>query len=922
MKFFKTKRKFLCFLISFAMLLGLMSGASLTAMAEDEGSDANVQTYGDYTFTKISNPSTGSKEPDGINTNDTTGFDANRLNSYAWAVTTRGDSIYIGTNRTLFGSALNAVMETISQMSPDSPLTPERMGNVATLVSGGDVPVNLADEDYIPQIIKFDVENGTTEVLYQPATAEGDDGVLYYLDKDGNIIPDAKVSAETASYRSVVQFNGNMYFGSLGTHMLQLVRVDENDKADVVFQTIGLISSLRACCIYDDGDGETVYFGGQDATYSGWTAGSGKLPIVIRYLDPATAGSDNEDWSGLVADFNDFGKYAEAKVYSAGGGNVWDLCSYNGKMYLILAYDGGWAMFRGEKGGSNPNKFGWTWTEIVGDNGKYPLAMNAEVAELNAQYEKDFSCKEFSPTLKGAGLLESTATPYVYDGKMYIGSFDNATTIQSETVVKALVKLQYLTNQDAWQSGNLGPSLAQIFAPIYEVLSHPQHVWVMDESENITAVDSANELLDGTTNDYVWRFVEHNGKLYAGTFDSATAYIYFLDYSMDRITSLLEERRDDLPEPVQMLLDGDLADRIDELMDNLIDEAVDASEELADLLREIQAAAVNASDTAEDFMAGEVSVEDLASDIVVLEEAREAMIENEEEIEIISVTTSEEPAYALAGEEVVIDPESTSEEPAYAEGDEEEESDADEAGDLIDFLLDFFDGIEYWAQARELAKNAEQGFDILVTEDGETWEKVVGDGLQDPYNYGARTFTRLNDELYVGTANPYYGAQLWKVTGDATIPDPEVVTPPEPIEGLVENDSEQELVTPGEANFGTMYYALGENDTDAPGADAYSTSLPTGIKAGTYYVWYKVIGEGGKETVAACVLVTIAPKEEETTTEEETTPEETTPEETTPSPGTGDQNNAMSWIIILLGSAVAIVSAVLVTFRRKKSFRK
>jgi hypothetical protein len=91
------------------MVLGMLPGMNLTVMAEEGG--VNTKTYGDYTFTKVSNPSTGAKEADGINTNDVTGYAANRLNSYAWAVTSRGDSIYIGTNRTLFGSALNAVAE-------------------------------------------------------------------------------------------------------------------------------------------------------------------------------------------------------------------------------------------------------------------------------------------------------------------------------------------------------------------------------------------------------------------------------------------------------------------------------------------------------------------------------------------------------------------------------------------------------------------------------------------------------------------------------------------------------------------------------------------------------------------------------------------------------------------------------------------
>ncbi|MBO7663665.1 MAG: LPXTG cell wall anchor domain-containing protein [Clostridia bacterium] len=88
-----------------------------------------------------------------------------------------------------------------------------------------------------------------------------------------------------------------------------------------------------------------------------------------------------------------------------------------------------------------------------------------------------------------------------------------------------------------------------------------------------------------------------------------------------------------------------------------------------------------------------------------------------------------------------------------------------EAGNMIDWLIHFADsaGLEYWIKARKLVTQAETGFDILVTDDGTDWKKITGDGLRDRYNYGARTFTLFNGELYVGTANPYYGAQLWKL---------------------------------------------------------------------------------------------------------------------------------------------------------------
>ena len=737
-------RKLFCTALSVLLLLSLLPAAAL-AEEGDRGDDAIVREYGDYTFTKVSNPTAGSGEPDGINTNDVTGFEPNRLNSYAWAVASRGDFIYIGTNRTLFGSALNAVGETLHAQNES--ITPEGLGNAVTALTGGEVPVNLQEEDYIPQIIKFDVQNGMTEVIYQPNTQRGEDGVLYYTDRDGAIIAAADVSSETASFRSVIEFKGNLYFGSLGVNMLQLVRVDEDDNAEVVFQTIGLTSSLRACCRYGEGDEETIYFGGQDTTYRPWLAwrmehpDDNVLPIVIRCLDPETAGTAQEDWSGIIADFRDFGQYARAQVYVTGGGNVWDLVSYNGRIYLILAYDRGWALFRGEKAEGDPdaNEFGWKWTEIVGDDSiyGYPLAMDPEVGARNEEYRQAYSCNEFAPNLRGAGLLESTATPYVFDGKLYIGSFDNATTIQSETVIKLILKLGAMTNSE---SESNGPSLAQIFAPIYEVLSHPQHIWVMDEQETITPVKNANALLAGTTNDYVWRFVEHDGKLYTGTFDSSTAYKYFLDVSIESLIALLGNGSEegDGEDALDALISGSYRTQLLAAFPGAETRGVPLSSR-AQTLRD---AADRACTVLQSFLKDEASVEELLAAMRTLDDARSAY----------------SPIVLRDGEEDPEDPE----EPEAPEV-------PDEALSLIDQLLAMFDveGLQYWAMARALVNGAESGFDIFVTEDGKRWDALVRDGLEDPYNYGARTFTVCNNELYIGTANPYFGAQLWRLKDNA-----------------------------------------------------------------------------------------------------------------------------------------------------------
>ena len=84
-----------------------------------------------------------------------------------------------------------------------------------------------------------------------------------------------------------------------------------------------------------------------------------------------------------------------------------------------------------------------------------------------------------------------------------------------------------------------------------------------------------------------------------------------------------------------------------------------------------------------------------------------------------------------------------------------------------------------------------------------------------------------------------------------------VKTPPKAIEGLVEDGSAQELVTAGEAEGGTMQYALGKDAETAPD-DGWGEAVPTGTEAGTYYVWYRAAGDDTHaDSDPACVEATI-----------------------------------------------------------------
>ena len=81
------------------------------------------------------------------------------------------------------------------------------------------------------------------------------------------------------------------------------------------------------------------------------------------------------------------------------------------------------------------------------------------------------------------------------------------------------------------------------------------------------------------------------------------------------------------------------------------------------------------------------------------------------------------------------------------------------------------------------------------------------------------------------------------------------ITPPTAQENLTYTGQEQALITAGSVTSGgTMQYSLTENGT-------YSQNIPVGTDAGTYTVWYRVIGDANhNDTAPASVVVSIGKK--------------------------------------------------------------
>ena len=112
------------------------------------------------------------------------------------------------------------------------------------------------------------------------------------------------------------------------------------------------------------------------------------------------------------------------------------------------------------------------------------------------------------------------------------------------------------------------------------------------------------------------------------------------------------------------------------------------------------------------------------------------------------------------------------------------------------------------------------------------------------------------DVVFTPTDENYDAAEC-KVKLTVNKADSAVTTAPT-VKTLTYNGSAQSLINAGTASGGTMKYAVTTANQE-PAAEAYTfdnTSLPTSTNAGTYYVWYKVVGDDNHNDLVATTPVT------------------------------------------------------------------
>ena len=661
----KTNKPITILMILFTVFYLITFNFTVQAYESPEATDLVIE--------KISNPDAGEGEADGL----VEGGD--RETSYAWAMASRGNYIYIGTNKNIVGS----VADTFVKAMESSGVNADTAWALINAMTNNEIPRPTTEHG--GEIFKFDKDTGEVEKIYT-----ADAGV---------------------AFRMAVEFDGDLYFASYSSVLdadNYIYKIDENDEITIAF-TSSNGTSLRASCVYDG----ALLFGGVDARTELEEGYEDYQKLAILQKDA----EDDTKWD-RIADYKDFGEYAaDPAVSSTIASPIWDICTYDGYVYATIPNSYGFVMFKGHpaESGEEANEYGWYWEEVIG---KYNGVNNLGLAEEVNGY-----------TGEEAGLISMTATPIVFKDKLYLIDFDN--TIQAEvSAVTGIVQTL------AWQVSQSRPTEQQIEKPVaseflktmYITLNHPQNLWCMDnETGKFELVPGFTEKVEGTSVEYVWRADIYNDQLYITTMDSAILYNYITNLKGINFTDLTEE---DITE---------LNNQIDELISSLgILGSSEQVEQIKTLLENLKALLTEYISVADDNKA-----------------FFDYVVENKTIIDQIAELGSMDDSILGMLEQT------------YPE------------------LLEYYnkvdwEGLKMYAYIGDILKKDVWGFDLLRTADGENFETVTDSGFDDKYNYGGRSIITTDKGLYVGTANPFYGAQLWRITENTENPDPENPDPENP----------------------------------------------------------------------------------------------------------------------------------------------
>ena len=769
-----------------------LAGIPATAMADDSAGLTPQYTYNSQndngmTFEKVSHADQGLSQADGVvdYTGDgtiapytaglsTTG-NGDRGQSYSYAAASSGDWVYIGT---MYGGL--GVQAILNRDMTSLGLTSKQATALIQTMYAGNMYLGEPDgKSAGGMLFKFNVKTGKTKILMSKSTG---------IDGGKGVIP---------TFRSAFKMNGKLYFEGMvmdtnnkdltqqeiqtamayqnGFPCIYEVDPANNDKLTKVYDSVdvdgfrslvkgNVFTSTRAIGSF----GNTLIAGDLKPTADG----KGKALLVASKTP-----SDPNSYK-VIADMASFDNLPAIHRQDVnGGGGIYQVQEFNGKLYVVVCTGDtstlneetgtmrSFAIYVGENKGDSTNKADWTWRPLVGDTAK------------GAKYYYGLDKSRVSA---GACTLQ------VYGDHLYIGDYNDVSSALQGFVTKS----NFVT-----QATNLEQSV---------------NLYRMDKNENVEMlVGDKNDTFptggstglgsgyDTHMNQYTWQTTVHEGKMYLSTMNTTTLLEPIAQFTNGDILNMNEKDWNNTVHYLRVFLRllwgmgptdpaSAIATQSNDQNAKVTTQTMpstDNPEALVDWARiqagkDASAAQPQTTDAKSVSSAKPISLTaaqtkelvDGIKDGSIVPGSLAASGSSDEASQLFDINNELDNLGSQLSDKGSADFANN-----YGEVTDAFFSIADIIPDKFKGLYEMLVKLTSKANLKAYAKSlpylakSKRGFNLFEITDrsaaneGVTVGTVTDNGFGDPFNHGLRIFCDTDDYMVVGTANPFYGTQLWRV---------------------------------------------------------------------------------------------------------------------------------------------------------------
>lgn len=769
-----------------------LAGIPATAMADDSAGLTPQYTYNSQndngmTFEKVSHADQGLSQADGVvdYTGDgtiapytaglsTTG-NGDRGQSYSYAAASSGDWVYIGT---MYGGL--GVQAILNRDMTSLGLTSKQATALIQTMYAGNMYLGEPDgKSAGGMLFKFNVKTGKTKILMSKSTG---------IDGGKGVIP---------TFRSAFKMNGKLYFEGMvmdtnnkdltqqeiqtamayqnGFPCIYEVDPANNDKLTKVYDSVdvdgfrslvkgNVFTSTRAIGSF----GNTLIAGDLKPTADG----KGKALLVASKTP-----SDPNSYK-VIADMASFDNLPAIHRQDVnGGGGIYQVQEFNGKLYVVVCTGDtstlneetgtmrSFAIYVGENKGDSTNKADWTWRPLVGDTAK------------GAKYYYGLDKSRVSA---GACTLQ------VYGDHLYIGDYNDVSSALQGFVTKS----NFVT-----QATNLEQSV---------------NLYRMDKNENVEMlVGDKNDTFpkggstglgsgyDNHMNQYTWQTTVHEGKMYLSTMNTTTLLEPIAQFTNGDILNMNEKDWNNTVHYLRVFLRllwgmgptdpaSAIATQSNDQNAKVTTQTMPSTDNPEALVEWARIQAGKDASAAQPQTTDAKSVSS-AKPISLTAAQTKELVDGIKDGSIVPGSLAASGSSDEASQLFDINNEldnlgSQLSDKGSADFANNYGEVTDAFFSIADIIPDKFKGLyemlvkltskanlKAYAKSLPYLAKSKRGFNLFEITDrsaaneGVTVGTVTDNGFGDPFNHGLRIFCDTDDYMVVGTANPFYGTQLWRV---------------------------------------------------------------------------------------------------------------------------------------------------------------